>query len=247
MAERRMFAKTIVDSDAFLDMPLSAQALYFQLSMRADDEGFVGNPKKIVGMLGATKTDFRMLVKREFIVLFDSGVVFVKHWKTHNYIPASRIKPTAYQREKRTLFENEKCVQVADNLHTDCIQNADNLSEQVSIEKDSIGECSKEEDSKGENRVNLLAKEIKNRSDITRVYERKFKLDLCDLIIDSLAEQAYSVKLFRGHKANAFLEFAKNDFDDYVLVRLVNKLLAAKDVEDKKNYILAIICEEYLS
>lgn len=105
MAERRMFAKTIIDSDAFLDMPLSAQALYFHLSMRADDDGFINNPKKIQRMIGATDDDCRLLLHKRFLINFESGVVVIKHWKIHNYIQKDRYKPTLYQAEKALLIE----------------------------------------------------------------------------------------------------------------------------------------------
>lgn len=103
MAERRMFAKTIIDSDAFLDMPLSSQALYFHLSMRADDEGFVNNPKKIQRMIGASDDDMKVLLAKNFIILFESGVIVIKHWKIHNYIRGDRIAETKYQDEKALL------------------------------------------------------------------------------------------------------------------------------------------------
>lgn len=107
MAERRMFAKTIIDSDAFLDMPLSAQALYFHLSMRADDDGFINNPKKIQRMIGASDDDGKLLLLKRFIIEFESGVVVIKHWKIHNYIQKDRYKPTIYQEEKAMLSEKE--------------------------------------------------------------------------------------------------------------------------------------------
>ena len=94
MAERRMFSKTIIDSDAFLDMPLSAQSLYFHLSMRADDEGFINNPKKIQRMIGASDDDAKILVMKHFIIPFDSGIVVIRHWMIHNYIQKDRFKPT---------------------------------------------------------------------------------------------------------------------------------------------------------
>ena len=103
MAERRMFAKTIIDSDAFLDMPTSAQALYFHLSMRADDDGFINNPKKIQRMIGTADDDLKLLVAKRFLIPFDSGVVVIKHWKIHNYIRNDRYKPTIYQEEKNSL------------------------------------------------------------------------------------------------------------------------------------------------
>lgn len=103
MAERRMFAKTIIDSDAFLDMPLSTQALYFHLNMRADDDGFINNPRKIQRMIGATDDDLKLLIAKNFIIPFESGVVVIKHWKIHNYIRKDRYQATAYLEEKSLL------------------------------------------------------------------------------------------------------------------------------------------------
>lgn len=133
MAERRMFAKTIIDSDAFLDMPLSAQALYFHLSMRADDDGFVNNPKKIQRMVGASDDDCKLLILKRFILTFESGVIVIKHWKIHNYIQKDRYKETVYLKEKSELAIDKN------NSYTERIQNVSNLDTQVSIGKDSIG------------------------------------------------------------------------------------------------------------
>lgn len=107
MAERRMFAKTIIDSDAFLDMPLSAQALYFHLSMRADDDGFVNNPKRIQRVIGCNDDDYNVLVAKRFILTFESGIIVIKHWKIHNYIRQDRKKDTAYPEEMALLEEKE--------------------------------------------------------------------------------------------------------------------------------------------
>ena len=107
MADRRMFAKAIIDSDAFLDMPLSAQALYFHLSMRADDDGFVNNPKKIQRMIGASDDDLKLLIMKRFIIIFESGVIVIKHWKIHNYIRNDRKKETNYTEEMALLTEKE--------------------------------------------------------------------------------------------------------------------------------------------
>lgn len=116
MAERRMFAKTIIDSDAFLDMPLSAQALYFHLSMRADDDGFINNPKKIQRMVGASEDDCKLLLLKRFLITFESGVVVIKHWKIHNYIRSDRYKPTVYQTEKALLEEKDNKSYTEKNL-----------------------------------------------------------------------------------------------------------------------------------
>lgn len=138
MAERRMFAKTIIDSDAFLDMPLSAQALYFHLSMRADDDGFINNPKKIQRTVGASDDDCKLLIMKRFIITFESGVIVIKHWKIHNYIQKDRYKPTIYQEEKSQLYEKDN------KAYTDCIQDVYSLETQDRLVKDSLGECRKE-------------------------------------------------------------------------------------------------------
>ncbi|AFA49846.1 hypothetical protein [Acetobacterium woodii] len=105
MAERRMFAKTIIDSDAFLDMPLSAQALYFHLCMRADDEGFINSPKKIQRIIGCKDDDFKLLLAKSYVIVFETGVIVIKHWKMHNYIRKDRLTTTVYQEERALLEE----------------------------------------------------------------------------------------------------------------------------------------------
>lgn len=143
MAERRMFAKSVVDSDAFLDMPLSTQALYFHLSMRADDEGFINNPKKIQRMIGASDDDLKLLVAKKFIIPFDSGIVVIRHWKVHNYIQSDRFKPSIYTDEKALLVEKPnktycleaECIQSGDRMYTKCIQSGRKSDTQVSIDK----------------------------------------------------------------------------------------------------------------
>ena len=107
MAERRMFAKTIIDSDAFLDMPVTARLLYYDLSMRADDDGFVNSPKKIMRMIGASQDDLSILVLRKFILPFDNGVVVIKHWRIHNYIRKDTYNPTPYTDEMKMLTTDE--------------------------------------------------------------------------------------------------------------------------------------------
>ena len=107
MAERRMFAKTIIDSDAFLDMPTSARLLYYDLSMRADDDGFINSPKKIIRMTGASDDDLKVLIAKKFVIPFESGIVVIKHWKIHNYIAKDRYTETKYKEEKAMLQLDE--------------------------------------------------------------------------------------------------------------------------------------------
>lgn len=140
MADRRMFSKTIIDSDTFLDMPLSAQALYFHLSMRADDDGFINNPKKIQRMIGASDDDCRLLIMKQLIIAFDSGVIVIKHWRLHNYIQKDRYKPTLYQNEKNTLELDES------KVYTKCIQDVSNMDTQVRLGKVRLGKVKESED-----------------------------------------------------------------------------------------------------
>ena len=102
-----MFAKTIIDSDAFLDMPANTQLLYFHLSMRADDDGFINNPKKIQRMVGCSDDDIKLLIAKKFIIPFESGIVVIKHWKIHNYIAKDRYTETKYKEEKGMLMLDE--------------------------------------------------------------------------------------------------------------------------------------------
>lgn len=153
MAERRMFAKTIIDSDAFLDMPLSTQSLYFHLSMRADDDGFINNPKKIQRMIGATEDDLRLLIAKSFIITFESGIVVIKHWKIHNYLRADRKKATVYPDEMALLSikENGSYTLRKDLPKIEC-QSSDSQVTVSCQSCDSIGEDRIGEDRKGKNK-----------------------------------------------------------------------------------------------
>ena len=133
MAERRMFAKSIIDSDAFLDMQQTAQLLYFQLSMRADDDGFINNPKSIMRNVRCSEDDLRLLVERKFIIPFENGIVVIKHWKIHNYIAKDRYKETKYKEEKALLILDEN------NSYTKCIQAVYGLDTQDRLGKDRLG------------------------------------------------------------------------------------------------------------
>ena len=150
-----MFTKKITESDAFLDMPSSTQMLYFHFSMNADDDGFVNNPKKIQKMCGASDDDFKLLIAKSFIILFDSGIIVIKHWKMHNYIQADRYRPTDYVEEKSMLGikSNKAYTLDVSKMDTECIHNGyigkDSIGK-VSIDKNSIDKDSKGESVRGE-------------------------------------------------------------------------------------------------
>lgn len=101
-----MFDKGLIDSDLFIDLPIPSQCLYFHLSMRADDEGFIGNVKGILRLVGFKDEDLRPLVERKFIIVFENGVIVIKHWKLNNYLRTDRCKETTYKEEKKLLIEN---------------------------------------------------------------------------------------------------------------------------------------------
>ena len=140
MAERRMFSKSIIDSDIFLDMPLSTQCLYFHLSMRADDDGFVNKTKRIMRMIGSSDDDLRILIAKNFVLPFKSGLVVITHWKIHNYIQKDRYHPSTEEEKmlitvgKSGIYEfvteeksepllEQKCIQPVSEVDTCCTQN----------------------------------------------------------------------------------------------------------------------------
>lgn len=150
MAERRMFAKSIIDSDAFLDMPLSTQALYFHLSMRADDDGFVNNPRKIQRMISASDDDLKLLISKQYIFPFESGIVVIKHWKIHNYIQKDRYRPTVHIHEKALISPDESgayaldidCIQSVSNMDTKRLPDGNQMDAEVRLGKSSTGKSS---------------------------------------------------------------------------------------------------------
>ena len=151
LAERRMFAKSVIDSDFFLEMPLSTQALYFHLALRADDDGFVGNPKKIVRMVGADEDSLKILIAKSYIIPFENGIVVIRHWKIHNSIRKDRYKPTLYQTEMNQLLSKRNSAYLLldtvdmpnDNqMDTIGLQNGNQMDTQDRIGKVSIDKVS---------------------------------------------------------------------------------------------------------
>lgn len=110
MARKRMFDIEVVDTDLFLDMPQSTQNLYFHLGMRADDDGFVSNPKKIIKLVGANEDDLKILIAKSLIIPFESGIIVIRHWKLNNYLRKDRYIETIYKQEKSMLNEDENGV-----------------------------------------------------------------------------------------------------------------------------------------
>src|SRR3989440_9464475 len=132
MAQRRMFSSQIVSSDDFLEMPLTSQALYFHLGMSADDDGFV-SPRKILRMTGAGQDDLKVLVAKNFVIPFNSGVIVITHWKQNNYLRNDRYTPTIYKAERERL----SCIQSVYALDTAGIPTVYQLDTEVGRKGDS--------------------------------------------------------------------------------------------------------------
>ena len=158
MAERRMFSSKIVCSDAFTEMPFSAQALYYQLGVEADDDGFLNSPRKVMRNIEATEADLNLLLEKRFILRFPNGVIAIKHWRINNQIRKDRYTATQYQDEFNSLeikpdgAYTEKEKEAVDGLATTWQPDGNHLATQYRLGKDSIGKdnisCPSDDDEK---------------------------------------------------------------------------------------------------
>ena len=135
MAQRRMFSKAVCDTDRFLEMPTSAQALYFHLGLRADDEGFVASPNRIMALCGCAPDDLKLLAAKNFIIPFVSGICVITDWKQHNSIQKDRFHKTIYTEERAMLSAGEN------GAYTLCIQNGCKVETEVRLGKDNNTLC----------------------------------------------------------------------------------------------------------
>lgn len=177
MAQKRMFNKSVVESDAFLQMPLSAQALYFHIGMMADDDGFCSQTRSILCMTGARDDDLKVLVAKSFLIPFDDGVMVVKHWRVNNYLQNDRVKQTEYLEDKGKLFIKPNKIYTLDPekgtplipMDKKCIQNVSidkTRVEQSRLEENRLGEDIKDiddvrNDSKGEDLQKMINERVK--------------------------------------------------------------------------------------
>ena len=149
MARRRMFSLDVVDTDKFLDIPSSTQALYFHLGMRADDDGFVSSPKRITKTVNCAEDDLKLLIAKGYLIPFESGVVVISDWKINNELKKDRYKPTIHlsEFEKIQTQKNKSYSLITSMTDTKCFQNVSKMDTQDSIGKDSIGKDSIGKDS----------------------------------------------------------------------------------------------------
>lgn len=205
MAERRMFAKTIIDSDAFLDMPLSTQSLYFHLSMRGDDDGFINNPRKIQKMIGASDDDLKLLIAKNFIIPFESGIVVIKHWKIHNYIRGDRKKETVYPEEMALLEEKDNGAYTLKEMHDDhladiCQTNVRQVTDKCQAsDRQVTGKCphrlGKERISKDNinNKAYSDVPELNAAIDGYVEYRKKIKKPMTDRAVELMLKKLYGM------------------------------------------------------
>lgn len=202
MAQRRMFSRKITETDRFLEMPLSSQALYFHLNMGADDEGFIDKAKTIQRTIGASDDDMKLLIAKGFLIPFDSGVVVIRHWRIHNYIRSDRFQSTLHQDEKTQLeYDHSKTAMLKplENVIPNGYQmdTQDRVSK-VSLDKDRLTTYPKEPD-------NIPYKEIidylnsktgknyrdnvqKNRSLIKARWSEGYRLEDFKQVIDNMVK-----------------------------------------------------------
>ena len=226
MAEKRMFSMKIVDSDPFKEMPLSAQALYFHLVMNADDEGFLNNAKSVQRSIMASDDDMKLLIAKDFVIRFESGIMVIKHWKMHNTIQPSRLKPTQY-------IEERKLIEVKENksytlnlgrvspLPTDCQQNdsecqqndAEIRLEEIRLEECSVVESERAQQAPDSATYNSLIKQYGKEFVDERIKRAKMYkgTNNFDTVANWCAEDFKRQKT--KHKQNTFNSFPQRPYD----------------------------------
>lgn len=226
MAQRRMFSKKIVETDFFMEMSPTAKLLYFYLNMSADDDGFVGNPKTIKLISGATDDDLKILIAKQFIIPFDSGVIVIKDWKIHNYIQKDRYNQTQYLDEKKQLLVEEN------GSYTKCIQDVSKLDTQVRLGKDRLGKDNNNMSDKSDDVIpyseiiSYLNEKTgrsfrnvdANKKLIKARWNEGFKVEDFKTVIDNMVTN-WSGKVFNGVPAENYLQpktLFSNKFDSYL-------------------------------
>ncbi|MFP7242723.1 hypothetical protein [Pediococcus pentosaceus] len=200
MAQRRMFSKQITETDFFMDMPLSAQALYLHLIMNADDDGFIGNAKTILRMVGASNDDLKLLMAKQFILTFDDGITVIKDWRIHNYIQRDRYHKTIYNEHLKELELDDNGAYVKEKpMYTDCIQDVSKMDTQVRLGKDRLGKdsniysSSNDEPSSLENDFEIIWKDYPNKTGKKQAFNhyknwrKKSKNNTNDYLMNKLA------------------------------------------------------------
>ncbi|MHC1722533.1 MAG: hypothetical protein AB9836_04925 [Aminipila sp.] len=240
MAEKRMFAKTVISSDVFLDMPTSARLLYYDLGMRADDDGFIDSPKSIMRLTGASDDDMRILISKKFVIPFEKGIVVIKHWKINNYIQKDRYTETQYKEEKALLELDENKAYCMQTLNSECIQSVHSLDTQKNIIQASNVEKSTciqdghdvytqsrlDKSRLDKNRLDSVSSETPNQSPKPKKIQSKIDFDIYEQIYNTTCTKLPKVKKITEKRKTAirkFLqEFTTEQFEE--ICKIANKL-----------------------
>ena len=237
MAEKRMFAKTIIDSDLFLDMPVTAQLLYFHLCMRADDDGFINNPKRIMRDVRCSDDDMKMLIAKDFVIPFESGVIVIKHWRLHNYIQRDRYKPTLGDEinllttNKNKVYErmDTECIQIGNRLDTECIQ----IDNKMDTECVQIGDTDKSRLDKNREDKSRLDKNREDKDKMPDSIGQKCPMDSNEEDKTCSPELAEALAAFEEHRKKL-----KKPMTDYAKKLLFKKLQKLAKTEQEQIAIL---------
>lgn len=237
MAQRRMFSLKVIDTDSFLDMSPTAQLLYFHLSMRADDDGFVSSPKKIMKMANAADDDMRVLIAKKYLIPFDTGVCVIRDWKIHNYIQSDRYAETEYKDEKAQLVEKHGKY----DLDTDSIQNVSNMDTQVRLGKDRIGKVRKDIVAKPPDEVNILLDFFKNTVNEHISFGNKTERKACaDLLKTYGLEKTQAALLFveEKRKSDRYLPVVTTPYELWTKWAKIKQHLTTEQTTKKGTLIL---------
>ena len=213
MAQKRMFSLSVVDTDKFLEMPVSSRLLYYELGMRADDDGFVDNWKKILMFTGLKEDDMKVLISKQFIIPFESGIIVIRHWRLNNYLQNDRTKPTIHQEELSQLTKDENNVY---NLYTDCIHSIDEYSiDKNSIDKNSIYNICETKKENFEDLIEIYNTYCTNLSKVQKITDkrktaiRKFLKEFTKEDFEEICKIANNSSFLTGDNNNHW----KADFD----------------------------------
>ena len=172
MAQKRMFSKKIIQTDAFMDMGVGSQLLYFHLVMEADDDGFVSSPKKTMKMVGSNSDDYKVLLSKRFLIPFESGVCVIKHWWIHNTLYKDRYHLTTYQDELKTLKIKDNGA-YTDNLLTETTQNVNKMLTQTKLNETKLKETNNTPSKEGRNTEIQKMRETLNKKKRVEMIEGK--------------------------------------------------------------------------
>lgn len=232
MAQRRMFSKKIVETDLFMEMSPTAKLLYFYLNMSADDDGFVGNPKTIKLISGATDDDLKILIAKQFIIPFESGVVVIKDWKIHNYIRKDTYNSTVYKFEKSQLLDDDNGAYILNENEPSTERPREVDTGKDRLGKDRLGKSNNTMSDKSDDVIpyseilDYLNKKTSrsfrnveaNKKLIRTRWNEGYKLDDFKAVIDNMVIN-WSGKNFNGVPAENYLQpktLFSNKFDSYL-------------------------------